>query len=622
MKIFPETKKVQALFYGLDLQYQVPRYQRDYAWTKDQVDQLWSDLFGAFEASQDYFLGSIVLMTEGDDTRQPLYHIVDGQQRLTTMTILLCTVRDLAKQFQDCPTDDWFAAIEDAAANREDAAKCHIRAYQAIVQSGEPDRYYLTINDKDQPLFRDKVQKPQRLPGPRSNEMMIRTNEPRVTKAWKRLLWWLHEKVLCTRDGMTKLRHFIDFCLTKVFFLAIEVRDDVDAYLLFESLNDRGLELSIADLVKNRLMIIASPDQERVERVVASWDALLRDLEPSRFGVKDYLRLYWSAFHTPCTSKQLYSLVKRHLNADNVESELDAWRESVSFFLRLTAREQFFPDTAHRFGSLESLHAQMATLKYSVCIPFLMAVNKQRPSMNETAARLSLAYLVRVITVADLSATKADAVFKACLDALVTNRSDQEILRHLVDAPEASTSEFIRTFSERQFEDNAVARYLLTCIHLHDIGGGATPDSSIELEHILPQNEAAWPTFDPRGVKKTDWIYSIGNMTLLEEKVNAALKDKEFDVKVQRYRRRAANEDLSTATAISMTYELWEQYEQDPVGGERRAWTANRIRDRSQAFARKAAEVFKMEVAVGPPGAGGRAQRRRPPRNNSSAEQI
>jgi hypothetical protein len=133
---------------------------------------------------------------------------------------------------------------------------------------------------------------------------------------------------------------------------------------------------------------------------------------------------------------------------------------------------------------------------------------------------------------------------------------------------------------------------------LHDLGGGATPDSTIELEHILPQNESAWSSFDDQGKKRAEWIYRIGNATLLEQKVNAAVRDNEFAVKVARYRQRTDSEDFSTATAIPMTYELHTQFINEVGGGPLRAWTAQRITERTQHFANKAAVIFSLERGV------------------------
>ena len=613
MTIEPKTTPTQELFHGIGLQYRVPRYQRDYAWIKEQTEQLWQDLLLASQSEQDYFLGSIVLMKEAGSQQHRIFQIVDGQQRLTTITILLCAIRDLSRHYLINPDNDWCTGIAQGHESSEGAQRCVDYTTQAIVYAGEPDRYYLTINDKDQAVFRDRVQTPQLLPPPNSADLAIRGNEPRITKAWKNAVNWLHSEFLSHPDGFEKLKAFTTYCLTRVYFLAIYVTDDVDAYLLFESLNDRGLELSIADLVKNRLMIVASPDQTQVDIVVSEWDALTRELEASRFGVKDYLRFYWTAFHSPCTSKQLYSKIKERLTPHNVRSELLQWRTHVPFFLQLTSRTQVFPSARYGFDTLESLHAQMATLKYSLCIPFLLAVNKERPALNKPAAKSSLAYLFRVVTAADVSAGKADSLFRSCRQGLKDNESDEDILRRLSDSADASDESFIANLSTRTFEDNSIARYLLTCIHLYNIGGGATPDSTIELEHILPQNEQAWPEFDTLRRKKSDWIYNIGNMTLLEERINAAIKDREFSVKVERYRKRSSRDDFSIATSIPMTYELHNQYSSDPVDASLRAWTASRISERARVFAQTAAAVFDVRFRSNTAGKRASRMRRRAP---------
>ena len=72
--------------------YQIPSYQRPYSWGSEQVEQLWDDLYSAFEEkSEEYFLGSIILIKKGDND----FEVVDGQQRMTTLTILFCVLRDI-----------------------------------------------------------------------------------------------------------------------------------------------------------------------------------------------------------------------------------------------------------------------------------------------------------------------------------------------------------------------------------------------------------------------------------------------------------------------------------------------------------------------------------------------
>ncbi|MPN05739.1 hypothetical protein SDC9_152992 [bioreactor metagenome] len=90
----PHSLMIQQIFGDSNALYQIPRYQRPYRWIDDQVEKLWDDLYEAFqEGTENYFLGSIILAA--DNIKSAYYDVVDGQQRLTTLTILLCVIRDL-----------------------------------------------------------------------------------------------------------------------------------------------------------------------------------------------------------------------------------------------------------------------------------------------------------------------------------------------------------------------------------------------------------------------------------------------------------------------------------------------------------------------------------------------
>jgi uncharacterized protein with ParB-like and HNH nuclease domain len=89
----PSSLTVKELFGNSDSLYQIPRYQRPYSWTDDQLDKLWEDVTEAVETEPNYFLGSII--TARPEEKSNYLDVVDGQQRLTTLTILLCVVRDL-----------------------------------------------------------------------------------------------------------------------------------------------------------------------------------------------------------------------------------------------------------------------------------------------------------------------------------------------------------------------------------------------------------------------------------------------------------------------------------------------------------------------------------------------
>ena len=89
----PSSLTIKQLFGNTDSLYQIPRYQRAYSWGDDQLDKLWEDLIEAKQNDPNYFLGSVITAKSEDSTTY--LDIVDGQQRLTTLTILLCVYRDL-----------------------------------------------------------------------------------------------------------------------------------------------------------------------------------------------------------------------------------------------------------------------------------------------------------------------------------------------------------------------------------------------------------------------------------------------------------------------------------------------------------------------------------------------
>ena len=89
----PNSLSIKEIFGNADSLYQIPRYQRPYSWGDEQLEKLWEDLVDAKENEPNYFLGSIITAKPEDNNNY--LDIVDGQQRLTTLTILLCVYRDL-----------------------------------------------------------------------------------------------------------------------------------------------------------------------------------------------------------------------------------------------------------------------------------------------------------------------------------------------------------------------------------------------------------------------------------------------------------------------------------------------------------------------------------------------
>lgn len=590
MQIQSEPQKLESIFHGVTTRYAVPHYQRDYSWNQDQWAELWNDITTAFRGNMEYFLGSIVLNTENLET-QGVYEIVDGQQRLTTFTILFSVVRDLALHYSQNPSDSAYVAM--ALNHQENKAKANravAKANQLVVHYSEPDNYFLRLNDKDHQTFHEKIQK-EGLPLLSKEERQTYKAESRLTKGKKFFTRKVLDDFLNDDQGFVQLERFVTFCMTKLVLLRIAVGSDNDAYLLFETLNDRGLDLSISDLVKNRLLLGCDGNEETKKRVLGKWNELITRLGKSRFLPQDYLRFYWNAFEGKCTKKELYRLIREKLASMNGEQLLDAWLESSEFFCEITDNSLRFPHSALRLGSTRCSYAELNTLGYSVYIPLFLYLRRHRRSLLDKITGPSASYLFRIITVGSFSAGRPESRFEKIQEAVKRGDSDEAVLGIFALDPEAADDKFQERIRTQRFEDNKAARHFLSKWHLNECGEGHPLNQDVQLEHVLPQKNDAWSNFSVAGRPREDWVYCVGNMTLLEQGLNKSVQASDFSTKVNRYRQRDSQNP--NGSSLPMSYRIAALHD-----NEGRVWDHVWIEERANTFASGAAAIWPLPPAV------------------------
>jgi uncharacterized protein with ParB-like and HNH nuclease domain len=613
MQITPHPTTLEKIFTGIDTRYQVPHYQRDYAWSVDNISELWTDVFAAWESETEYFVGAIVLNEENREAAFA-WEIVDGQQRLASLTVLLSVVRDIAKAYVADPSHASFDLVDRSnITNTEKAQRAYKKSEPLIVHTAEPDNFYLQLNDKDHPFFFEKIQKP--------NPALLEKAERRLSKPDSRLLKakklfssFVLDKILSQPDGCVKLDEFLSFCISKLVFLRIDVKTDDDAYLLFETLNDRGLDLSIADLVKNRLLLTCGSDAGKKTRVYNKWEKITTCLKNSRYQPQDFLRFYWIAFHGNATKREIYAKIKRYLSSiSDVEVLVDEWVKDAEFFARISAKDLTYPPgtTSYAVGSTEQFYAEINSLRYSICYPLLICLNRKHSAMLPSVLPTVVSFLFRLISIGGFAAGRAEKVFlDAVKDARSTSATAANILKHFKD-PEITDANFKKRILDTAFEDNDLARYLLAKIHEQRTGVGLRLTRDAHLEHVLPVNPAKWNSFDLKGKSVEDWIYSIGNMTLLEKPLNSSIQNDVFRKKVRCFGKQRGRKTSATTTAIPMTYEIAEQHKSTG-----KTWSADWIKERAEKLANTATAVWPDPNA---PAAARRTRRtRRTIRSSSS----
>lgn len=226
----PENKSIKQIFGDSDAFYQMPIYQRPYSWDKERVEQLWYDILEAYKNNADdnkidpnYFLGSVVVVK-----RNNTYEVVDGQQRLTTLTILFCTLRDMELDLEQ--------------------NKIISNSIRDLVE--EKERLKLTTHLNNQSLFEESVLK------------KINFNSTKKELADNRFLqtaFYFKDLISKAKDTtnddfIENFGNFINYLFNKTTMIRITCFDEGFAIKLFTVLNDRGLDLTPADIIKAYLL--------------------------------------------------------------------------------------------------------------------------------------------------------------------------------------------------------------------------------------------------------------------------------------------------------------------------------------------------------------------------------
>lgn len=234
----PLSLTIGELFGNKDALYQIPRYQRPYSWSDDQLSKLWDDLREAQQFEPNYFLGSVI--TAKPEEASNYLDIVDGQQRLTTLLILLCVYRDLYPDInEEILSEDPFAIdasmIKSSIRLNDRFERLRLKTHS----NHESDFQTLIIKEGNTVLNRRPYKKD------------IRIEEAPKFKFMNTAVFF-KEKLVDL--GKEDAGIFLNYLFNKVKIIRIDCQSVSFAIKLFQVLNDRGLDLSNSDLIKSFLI--------------------------------------------------------------------------------------------------------------------------------------------------------------------------------------------------------------------------------------------------------------------------------------------------------------------------------------------------------------------------------
>jgi len=484
-------------------QFVIPIYQRTYSWTEKECRQLWNDIVrcGSSDKIVVHFVGSIVYVESGlsQVTHQAPLLVIDGQQRLTTVSLLLAA---LSKAVAEGEPFDGFS-------------QRRIKNYYLVNPEETGERHFkLLLSQTDKATLTALVGdgEPPQLPSLRINANF---------DLFKR---WIGEgkvelATLCR--GLAKLV-VVDIALT---------RDQDNPQLIFESMNSTGRELSQADLIRNFILMGLEPGlQTRLYEQF--WRPMELDFGQEAYGTHfdGFMRHYLTAMTGEIPNiNAVYDAFKGHARTsradfadDNshIESLVREIRDYARHFCAMALGSE--PD-----ADLKLAFHDLRELKVEVAYPFLLELyHDYKADMLSKADLLATVRLVEAYVfrraICAIPTNSMNKTFATFTKALKKDRYFESIQAHFLGLPSyrrfPSDDEFHRDFQTRDVYNFRIRSYWLR--RLENFGRRErVPVDEYTIEHILPQNENLSPKWREalgeqwQRIQQT-WLHTLGNLTL------------------------------------------------------------------------------------------------------------
>lgn len=537
--------------------YQVPPYQRDYSWEKDQWEDLWNDILAVHQSGSVHYMGSIVLQDKGNKH----YHVIDGQQRFSTLTIIVLAIINKLNEL--------ISNGVDADRNRE---RVSLLLQKFIGDKDPASLTYsskLQLNENNNSFFQSNLlvfRAPHNLNTLQDSDRLL----------WESYLYFtgkVKEFFRSEEDGVV-ITNFLDKLIADgLLFIQIIVEDELSAYTVFETLNSRGIGLTVTDLLKNYLLSIAT--EVDLPHIKNKWKKIVEIIGLDNFPV--FLRHYWISKNKLIRQEYLFRAIKDSVSdSPSVITLLDSLEENARLYQALSNyADTFWGGNREIKKRIKEITLFKEKQAYSILIAAYNHLNEQ-----DFARVLKMVSVItfRYTIIGRLHTNLKEEVYNKA--AILISQQGGATILEIAEALKPlypSDQDFKNDFSSKSISTKRgkkLVRYILFSLENHvseaDYDFEENPGT---IEHILPENgnENYLAEF-PQSIHEA-FVYRLGNYTVLEEDKNNACEASPFDEK----------KSIFSTSQYHLTQEI-----------KANTWSPNSIELRQENLARYASSIWRI----------------------------
>ena len=509
----------------------IPKFQRDYSWDVEQWDDLWQDIENMMAEETDHYMGYLVLQSK--ERNESL--IIDGQQRFTTITIIILAAIKAIQKLIDKGIE-----VDDNRKRIETLKATYIGNMDPV--SLEYDNI-LVLNRNNNAYYKDYIVK--------LEDLRLR-NISYTEKLMKKCFEWYEKKLDGKYSSGKDYAHFITYIVDNLYFTIIRVSDEMNAFRVFETLNARGVQLSSSDLVKNYLFSLVdntSLHSGRLDTLEEKWASLTKNIKAEK--LPDFIRYYWNSKNKTVRTSELFKTIRSAVKTDRQVFELLSEMLSYSdvYMALMDPTDDLWQNQKEAREGLELL--KIFNLKQPLSLLMAAYMNLSEVTFLQVL-KDAIIVSFRYSVICGKNPNEVERVYNDIARNISEKKTySRELLRKIY----VEDNEFIQAFNVKSFSDssrnNKVVKFILNKIERFK---GGLRDSEIysetdTIEHIYPQSPGKdWTDDDLDSL-----TYRLGNLCLLEKKLNQEIENNPYSVKKEIF----LKSSFETTKSIPESYPDW-----------------------------------------------------------------